>query len=117
VGDVVGPLGLTTIETLLPLLRLEHEVDFCIANGENAVDSGAGCIEPSAANVDNGSYKPLARPLFIYPSKKALARPEFVAFLNYYLENVNTFVDETGYIEALPAVLAKSKADLAAALP
>ena len=82
-----------------------------------AIDSGAGCVEPSAANVNNGTYKPLARPLFIYPSKKALARPEFVAFLNYYLDKVNSFVDETGYIEAQPAVLAKSKADLAAALP
>jgi phosphate transport system substrate-binding protein len=82
-----------------------------------AIDSGTGCVEPSADNVNQGKYKPLARPLFIYPSKKALARPEIVAFLDYYLENVNTFVDETGYIEALPDVLAKSKADLAAALP
>ena len=82
-----------------------------------AVDSGTGCVEPSADNVNQGKYKPLARPLFIYPSKKALARPEFVAFLNYYLENVNSFVEETGYIDALPEVLAKSKADLAAALP
>jgi phosphate transport system substrate-binding protein len=82
-----------------------------------AIDSGAGCIEPSAANVNAGKYKPLARPLFIYPSKKALARPEFVAFLTFYLDKVNTFVDETGYIEAQPDVLAKSKADLSAALP
>ena len=81
-----------------------------------AIDSGAGCVEPSAANVDNGTYKPLARPLFIYPSKAALARPEVEAFVRYFLENVNTYVDETGYIEAQPDVLAKSKADLEAAL-
>ena len=81
-----------------------------------AIDSGSGCVEPSAENVNNGKYKPLARPLFIYPSKTALARPEFAAFVRYYLDNVNTYVDETGYIEATPDVLAKSKADLAAAL-
>jgi len=81
-----------------------------------AIDSGSGCIEPSAANVNGGKYKPLARPLFIYPSKAALARPEFAAFVRYYLDNVNTFVEETGYIAALPDVLAKSKADLAAAI-
>jgi phosphate transport system substrate-binding protein len=81
-----------------------------------AIDSGGGCIDPSADNVNNGTYKPLARPLFIYPSKAALARPEMLAFVQYYLENVNTFVDETGYIEAHPDVLAKSKADLAAAV-
>jgi metallophosphoesterase (TIGR00282 family) len=51
VGDVVGPLGLTTIETLLPGLRREHGVDFCVANGENAVDSGAGIDPASAARL------------------------------------------------------------------
>ena len=81
-----------------------------------AVDSGGGCIEPSAENVNGGKYKPLARPLFIYPSVTALQRPEFAAFVLYYLDNVNTYVDETGYIEAQPDVLAKSKTDLAAAL-
>jgi phosphate transport system substrate-binding protein len=81
-----------------------------------AIDSGGGCIEPSAANVDNATYKPLARPLFIYPSKAALARPEFAACVQYYLDNVNSFVDVTGYIEAHADVLSKSKADLAAAL-
>ncbi|MBI2781480.1 MAG: PstS family phosphate ABC transporter substrate-binding protein [Chloroflexi bacterium] len=81
-----------------------------------AIDSGKGCVEPSAANVNNGTYKPLARPLFIYPSTRALLRPEVAAFVRYYLDNVNTFVDETGYIEAQPDVLAKSKAALEAAL-
>jgi phosphate transport system substrate-binding protein len=81
-----------------------------------AIDSGSGCVEPSADNVNRGTYTPLARPLFIYPSVAALDRPEFAAFVQYYLDNVNTYVDETGYIEAAPDVLAKAKADLAAAL-
>ena len=81
-----------------------------------AIDSGSGCVEPSAENVNGGTYKPLARPLFIYPSVSALKRPEFAAFVQYYLDNVNTYVDETGYIEAPGDILAKSKADLAAAL-
>jgi hypothetical protein len=38
------------------------------------------------------------------------------AFVQSYLDNVNAYVDETGDIEALPDVLAKSRADLAAAL-
>jgi phosphate transport system substrate-binding protein len=81
-----------------------------------AVDGGSGCVEPSKDAVNAGTYKPLARPLFIYPAKSALARPEFAAFVQYYLDNVNTFVDEVGYIEATSDVLNKSKADLAAAL-
>lgn len=42
IGDVVGPLGMETVEALLPALRAEHELDFVIANGENSVESGAG---------------------------------------------------------------------------
>jgi metallophosphoesterase (TIGR00282 family) len=51
VGDVVGPLGLATVERLLPDLRSEHGVDFCIANGENAVDNGAGLDSECAARL------------------------------------------------------------------
>ena len=32
------------------------------------VDSGDGCVAPSAETVADGTYTPLARPLFIYPS-------------------------------------------------
>jgi phosphate transport system substrate-binding protein len=80
------------------------------------IDGGSGCVAPSAESVNGGTYKPLARPLFIYPSKAALKRPEVAAFLRFYVDNVNKYVDETGYIEAQPAVLDKAKTDLAAAL-
>jgi phosphate transport system substrate-binding protein len=81
-----------------------------------AVDSGKGCITPSKDTISAGTYTPLARPLFLYPSKQALKRPEFAAFVQYYLDNVNEFVDEVGYIEATPAALQTSKDTLAAAL-
>jgi phosphate transport system substrate-binding protein len=80
------------------------------------IDSGKGCVAPSKEAVNANTYTPLSRPLFIYPSKTALKRPEFAAFVQYYLDNVNTFVDETGYIDATPDVLQKSKDALAAAL-
>ena len=51
VGDVVGPLGVSTVEALLPLLRAEHGVDFCVANGENAFATGAGIDPASAARL------------------------------------------------------------------
>lgn len=51
VGDVVGPLGLTTVEALLPRLRRDHAVDFCVANGENSVDDGAGLDAAGAARL------------------------------------------------------------------
>jgi phosphate transport system substrate-binding protein len=51
------------------------------------VDDGGGCVEPSAQTVQNGTYKPLSRPLYIYPSAKALERPEVVAFVEFYVAN------------------------------
>lgn len=80
------------------------------------IDSGSGCVTPSQETIAGGTYKPLSRPLFIYPSLKAIKRPEFAAFVQYYLDNVNTYVDEVGYIEATAEVLQKSKDALAAAL-
>jgi phosphate transport system substrate-binding protein len=51
------------------------------------VDGGSGCVEPSTAAIQNGDYKPLSRPLFMYPSDKALKRPEVKAFMDYVLAN------------------------------
>ena len=80
------------------------------------VDAGTGCITPSKDTIAGGTYKPLSRPLFIYPAKKALSRREFAAFVTYYLDNVNSLVDEVGYIEEPAEQLQKAKADLAAVL-
>ena len=51
------------------------------------VDSGDGCVEPSVETARDGSYSPLSRPLFIYPSKAGLDKPQVKAFLDFYLEN------------------------------
>ena len=51
------------------------------------VDSGDGCIKPSKESIADGSYKPLSRPLFMYPSAKALKRPEVQAFMDYVVAN------------------------------
>ena len=51
------------------------------------VDGGDGCIEPTTETIQSGEYKPLSRPLFMYPSTKALKRPEVKAFLDYVLTN------------------------------
>ena len=62
------------------------------------IDDGDGCVPPSAETVQDGTYTPLARPLFLYPSADALAREEFDAFMEYYLENVNDVAPNLGFI-------------------
>jgi phosphate transport system substrate-binding protein len=51
------------------------------------LDSGNGCVKPSSESISDGSYKPLSRPLFMYPSDKALQRPEVKAFMDYVVAN------------------------------
>jgi phosphate transport system substrate-binding protein len=52
-----------------------------------AVDGGDGCVEANIETVQDGSYTPLGRPLFMYPSDVALERPEVVAFMEYTISN------------------------------
>ncbi|WP_240436343.1 PstS family phosphate ABC transporter substrate-binding protein [Streptomyces sporangiiformans] len=51
------------------------------------IDGGDGCVEPTSKTVQDGSYKPLSRPLFIYPKASSLDKPEVEAFVEYYVEN------------------------------
>lgn len=64
------------------------------------VDSGSGCVAPSAETVVDGTYAPLSRSLFIYVSKQAVdERPEVKAFVDFILDPANkAFVEETGYV-------------------
>ena len=46
------------------------------------VDDGSRtCVKPSTESIQDGSYKPPSRPLFMYPSAKAMKRPEVKAFM------------------------------------
>lgn len=60
--------------------------------------NGDGPIAPSPQTVQNGTYWPLARPLFIYVSLRALTRPEVQAFADYYLAQAPALVREVGYV-------------------
>lgn len=62
------------------------------------VDSGSGCVTPSAATINGGSYSPLSRPLYIYVSVPALQRPEVKSFVDYYLENAAELAASVGYV-------------------
>lgn len=63
-----------------------------------AIDGGNGCVEPTVETINNGTYQPLSRPIFIYVSTKALERPEVEAFVNFYLDNAATLAEEVGYV-------------------
>jgi len=55
-------------------------------------------VEPSAETVMNGTYQPLARPIFIYVNAKALERPEIREFIGFYMKNAENLVKEVKYV-------------------
>ena len=55
-----------------------------------AVNSGSGCVKPSQQSISSGEYKPLSRPLFMYPSDKALQKPAVKSFMDYVVQNYDS---------------------------
>jgi len=56
-------------------------------------------VLPSPETVKDGTYQPLARPIFIYVNATAAAfKPEVKAFVDYYLANAPTLVKEVKYV-------------------
>jgi phosphate transport system substrate-binding protein len=64
--------------------------------------NGAGPIIPSPETIQNGTYQPLSRPLFVYAAVKSLGRPQVASFMNFYLERGWKLVGQVGYVP-LPA--------------
>ena len=64
--------------------------------------SGKPAVLPSEATVIDGTYQPLARPIFIYVNAKSLAKPEVREFAEYYMKNAAKIAKEVKYVP-LPA--------------
>lgn len=80
--------------------------------GAVGVDSGDGCVAPSQETIKSGEYKPLSRPLFIYVTRSALESEEIKTFVRFYLENVNSLLDDVGYVTLPATELEESKRTL-----
>ncbi len=66
------------------------------------VDGGKGPVVPSMKTVEDGTYQPLSRPLFIYISRISASKPEVKEFVEYYLKNAPKLVKQAKFIP-LPA--------------
>lgn len=63
-----------------------------------AVDGGDGPIIPSRETVENGSYQPLSRPIFIYVNNKSAEKPEVKRFVEFYLAQAPSLVPQVKYV-------------------
>lgn len=68
------------------------------------IDNGKGPVLPSPETVENGSYAPLSRPIFIYVAASALERAEVRDFIGYYLKNGPRIVKQQNYVPLAAAV-------------
>ena len=65
---------------------------------EVQVDGGEGCVTPTAETVQDGSYTPLSRPLFMYPSKESIAKPEVAAFMDFVVANQEAIAEAAQFV-------------------
>jgi len=103
-GDVnaLGYFGLSYLEENTGSLRAVK------------VDGGAGCVEPSIASAQDGTYMPLSRPLFIYVSKKAAAKPAVKAFVQFYVETDEAITKAAKFVPLNAEQKAKATAEVKA---
>jgi phosphate transport system substrate-binding protein len=80
------------------------------------IDGGDGCVAPSVTAAQDGTYKPLSRPLFIYVKKDALTRPEVAAFMQYVLDNETAIAEASQFVPLTDEQLTKAKSDIETAL-
>ena len=62
------------------------------------IDGGSGPISPTEVTINDGTYAPLSRPIFIYVNSNSAEKTQVTAFIDYYIENAKNLVGEVGYI-------------------
>jgi phosphate transport system substrate-binding protein len=79
-----------------------------------AIDSGGGCITPSAETAQSGEYKPLSRPLFTYVKTASLEKEGVRDFLTFWLDNAVDITEAARFVPMTDRQLEKSQSDLEA---
>ena len=79
------------------------------------IDGGDGCVAPSVETAQDGSYKPLSRPLFIYAKNESLQRPEVEAFVEYLLDNETEIAEASKFVPLTDEQLEQARGDFEAA--
>jgi phosphate binding protein len=77
---------------------LSYAIENAKTNKALEVDKGAGCIKPTAANVQNGTYA-MARPLYTYVKNSSAASiPAIKKFMEFYLDNAKKIGDDALFV-------------------
>jgi phosphate transport system substrate-binding protein len=105
--DAVGYFGFAYYQENRTRLRL-----VAIDDGDDG--DGDGPVAPSTETIANGTYWPLARPLFLYVSETAAGQPATRALIEHYLDQVAEAAAAVGYVSLPAATIAESRQRFAA---
>jgi phosphate transport system substrate-binding protein len=78
------------------------------------IDGGDGCVAPTTETVQDGTYKPLSRPLFVYVKSASLERLEVDAFLQFMIENQERIAKAALFVPLTDDQVSKSQTQLEA---
>lgn len=74
------------------------------------VDGGQGCVAPSVASAQDGSYAPLSRPLFVYVKKSAFDDSQDVRdFVKFMLDNEQSIAEAARFVPLSDEQLAEQQ--------
>jgi phosphate transport system substrate-binding protein len=76
------------------------------------IDGGDGCVAPTLEAVQDGSYQPLGRGLYVYPSAEALGRPEMLEFMTFYIENQQELTEAAVFVPMTEEQVSESQAKI-----
>lgn len=99
--DNVTVQGVSTDVNALGFLGLAYlEENREIMKAVAIEQEDGSCVGPTIESAGDGSYQPLARPLFMYINAERLDRPEVQAYADFMMtpENGTELVAEVGYV-------------------
>ncbi len=73
------------------------------------IDNGNGCVAPSVRTVQNNTYEPLGRPLFVYAKRDSFRRSEVAAFIGYIFNNEGALARRARYVPLTKQQLKKAR--------
>lgn len=77
------------------------------------IEGGNGPVAPSMQTINDGTYAPLSRPIFIYIRPDSLDDPAVARFVDFYMEHAGTLSEEVGYVSLPDSVYAAARQRIA----
>jgi phosphate transport system substrate-binding protein len=74
------------------------------------------CVTPSIATAQNNTYKPLARPLFVYAKGNSFKRKEVQAFIDYIFDHEKQIATRARFVPLTKAQLKRAQENFYAAI-